>query len=44
VFLTEYLARLLVAPSRLSFILHNPPDLMLVVIPVLRPLRLLRSV
>jgi voltage-gated potassium channel len=43
-FLVEYLARLLVAPSRLSFMLHNPLDLLLVVIPVLRPLRLLRSV
>jgi voltage-gated potassium channel len=42
-FLAEYLARLLVAPSRLSFIVHNPFDLLLVVVPVLRPLRLLRS-
>jgi voltage-gated potassium channel len=43
-FLAEYLARLFVAPSRLSFIWRNPFDLLLVVIPVLRPLRLLRSV
>jgi voltage-gated potassium channel len=43
-FLAEYLARLFVAPNRLAFILHNPFDLLLVVIPVLRPLRLLRSV
>jgi len=43
-FLAEYLARLLVAPSRLTFIRRNPFDLLLVVIPVLRPLRLLRSV
>jgi voltage-gated potassium channel len=42
-FLAEYLARLLVAPSRLSFIVHNPFDLLLVAVPVLRPLRLLRS-
>jgi voltage-gated potassium channel len=42
-FLAEYLARLLVAPNRLSFIIHNPLDLLLVLIPVLRPLRLLRS-
>lgn len=42
-FLAEYLARLLVAPNRLSFIVHNPFDLLLVVVPVLRPLRLLRS-
>jgi voltage-gated potassium channel len=44
VFLAEYLARLFVALNRLVFILHNPFDLLLVVIPVLRPLRLLRSV
>jgi len=44
VFLVEYLARLFVAPYRLSFILRNPFDLLLVIIPVLRPLRLLRSV
>ena len=43
-FLTEYLARLFVAPNRLMFILRNPFDLLLVVIPVLRPLRLLRSI
>jgi voltage-gated potassium channel len=43
-FLAEYLARLFVAPNRFSFIWHNPFDLLLVVIPVLRPLRLLRSV
>lgn len=44
VFLTEYLARLFVAPDRLAFIRRNVFDLLLVVIPVLRPLRLLRSV
>lgn len=43
-FLAEYLARLFVAPDRIAFIAHNPFDLLLVVIPVLRPLRLLRSV
>jgi voltage-gated potassium channel len=43
-FLAGYLARLVVAPDRLSFIVRNLPDLLLVVIPVLRPLRLLRSV
>jgi voltage-gated potassium channel len=43
-FLAEYLARLFVAPSRLAFVRRNPLDLLLVVIPVLRPLRLLRSV
>jgi voltage-gated potassium channel len=43
-FLLEYLARLFVAPDRLAFIRHNVLDLLLVVIPVLRPLRLLRSV
>jgi voltage-gated potassium channel len=43
-FLLEYLARLFVAPDRMTFITHNVLDLLLVVIPVLRPLRLLRSV
>jgi voltage-gated potassium channel len=43
-FLLEYLARLFVAPDRLAFIRRNVLDLLLVVIPVLRPLRLLRSV
>lgn len=43
-FLAEYLARLFVAPDRLRFIIRNPFDLLLVVIPVLRPLRLLRSI
>jgi voltage-gated potassium channel len=43
-FLAEYLARLFVAPARLTFIRRNVFDLLLVVIPVLRPLRLLRSV
>jgi voltage-gated potassium channel len=42
-FLAEYLARLIVAPNRLSFIVHNPLDLLLVAVPVLRPLLLLRS-
>ena len=44
VFLAEYLARLFAAPSRLAFIRRNLFDLLLVAIPVLRPLRLLRSV
>lgn len=43
-FLAEYLARLYVAPDRLRFIIRNPLDLLLVVIPVLRPLRLLRAI
>ena len=43
-FLTEYLARLFVAPDRLDFARRNLFDLLLVVIPVLRPLRLMRSV
>ena len=32
-FLAEYLARLQVAPNRLSFIVHNPLDLLLVAVP-----------
>ena len=43
-FLAEYLARLFVAPDRLAFVRRNLLDLLLVVIPVLRPLRLLRTV
>lgn len=43
-FLVEYLVRLFVAPNRIRFIVNNVFDLLLVVIPVLRPLRLLRSV
>jgi voltage-gated potassium channel len=43
-FLLEYLARLFVAPDRLRFITHNVLDLLMVAIPVLRPLRLVRSV
>ncbi len=43
-FLAEYLARLFVAPDRFAFIRRNPFDLLLVVIPALRPLCLLRSV
>jgi voltage-gated potassium channel len=41
-FLLEYLARLFVSPNRMTFITCNVLDLLLVVIPVLRPLRLLR--
>lgn len=43
-FLAEYLARLLIAPNRVAFVVRNVFDLLLVVIPVLRPLRLLRTV
>jgi Ion transport protein len=40
-FLAEYLARLFVAPNRLTFVRRNIFDLLLVVIPLLRPLRAL---
>lgn len=43
-FLAEYLARLFVAPDRRRFVLLHPLDLLLVAIPMLRPLRLLRSI
>lgn len=43
-FLAEYLDRRLVAPDQLAFICQNPFDLLLAVIPMRRPLRLLRSV
>jgi len=43
-FAAEYLLRLAVAPRRWHFVKHNIPDLVLVAVPVLRPLRLVRSV
>jgi voltage-gated potassium channel len=43
VFLCEYVVRLVLARRRLAFIRHNVPDLVLVALPMLRPLRVLRS-
>jgi voltage-gated potassium channel len=42
VFAVEYLARLYLAPSRRWFVRHHLLDLVVVTIPVLRPLRILR--
>jgi voltage-gated potassium channel len=41
-FAADYLIRLLLAPARLHFVIHNIPDLVVVTVPVLRPLRLAR--
>lgn len=43
VFLLEYLVRLALTPQRGRFIIRNWPDLLIVVVPLLRPLRLVRS-
>lgn len=42
-FALEYVVRLYLAPERRSFVLHNKLDLLVVVLPFLRPLRLVRS-
>lgn len=44
VFAAEYVIKLYLAPNRRRFVLHNIPDLIIVVVPMLRPLRVLRSV
>lgn len=41
-FAAEYIIRLVLAPGRRHFVLHNIPDLVVVAVPVLRPLRLVR--
>jgi voltage-gated potassium channel len=43
VFAAEYAIKLYLAPNRRRFILHNIPDLIIVVVPMLRPLRVMRS-
>lgn len=42
VFLAEYVTRFALAPRRVHFVVHNVPDLIVVAVPVLRPLRLAR--
>jgi voltage-gated potassium channel len=42
VFVVEYLIRLWLAPLRLRFVAHNVLDLVVIAVPVLRPLRLAR--
>jgi voltage-gated potassium channel len=44
VFAAEYAIKLYLAPNRRRFVLHNIPDLIIVIVPMLRPLRVLRSV
>lgn len=44
IFAVEYLVRLVLAPRRGHFFVHNLPDLVVVAVPMLRPLRLVRSV
>lgn len=43
-FLIDYLARLVLAEQRRAFVRHNLLDLVIVAVPLLRPLRLLRLV
>jgi len=43
-FVADYLARLLLATNRRRYILRHPLDLLVIVLPLLRPLRLLRLV
>jgi len=44
VFAAEYGIKLYLAPHRRRFVAHHIPDLIIVVVPMLRPLRVLRSV
>ncbi len=43
-FALEYLIKLVLAPRRRHFVTHNLPDLVVVAVPMLRPLRIVRSV
>ena len=43
-FVADYLARLLLATNRRRYILRHPLDLLVIVLPLLRPLRLLRLI
>ncbi|MGH2688679.1 MAG: ion transporter, partial [Actinomycetota bacterium] len=42
-FAVDYIVRLYLAPRRWGFVRNNVPDLFIVAIPFLRPLRILRS-
>jgi voltage-gated potassium channel len=44
VFAAEYGIKLYLAPNRRRFVAHHIPDLIIVAVPMLRPLRVLRSV
>jgi voltage-gated potassium channel len=43
-FLVDYLARVLLADDRVSWLVHHPVELLVLVLPMLRPLRVLRLV
>jgi voltage-gated potassium channel len=43
VFAFEYVTRLALTPTKWRFVLHQWPDLLIVVLPFLRPLRIVRS-
>jgi voltage-gated potassium channel len=43
-FLLEYLIKLTLAPAKRTFVRQNIPDLVVVAVPMLRPLRLIRSI
>jgi voltage-gated potassium channel len=43
IFVIEYLIKVTLAPRRGHYVTHNVPDLVVVAVPMLRPLRLLRS-
>ena len=43
IFLFEYFIKLVLAPRRLHYIGHHIPDLVVVAVPMLRPLRIVRS-
>jgi hypothetical protein len=44
IFAVEYAIKLYLAPNRRQFVAHHLPDLIIVVVPMLWPLRVLRSV
>jgi voltage-gated potassium channel len=43
IFAAEYAIKLYLAPNRRRFVAHHIPDLVIVLVPMLRPLRVLRS-
>jgi voltage-gated potassium channel len=43
IFAAEYAIKLFLAPNRRRFVAHHIPDLIIVLVPMLRPLRVLRS-
>lgn len=43
IFVVEYVIKVVLAPRRLHYVTHNLTDLVVVAVPMLRPLRILRS-